>query len=402
MHFPLGLTARQAITLPSVLILTLAVFGPTLAQDATPPSTDEPIVAEATEVVEPAPMKPSKFKPATVPEGALGQTISAVIAGGPGYIAVGGGSNTGLDLKPIIWVSDTGHAWQSVPLLGDAAAGFIEAVAATPVGYIAVGRDFVSEGRPNLTHALVWRSDEGIIWEHVPVQASFEGSVMYDVAATPDGVVAVGCKAGFHCEVGRTWTSTDGMTWELASEVPMAPFAAASSGKFVVAGGVDDAIDYGNGRAVLASSGDGAQWGITDPLSEPQSSISDIAVRGDTFLATGSWWPDGAGQPTAGLFTSTDGGVWGPVESDKLKGLSATAIGSSDDLSLIAGLRDRGSTPAVIWSNDLETFKRGKFAGDLSKANADVIGATVDGEGALAFVTGAEEYRPAIWVSDLK
>ena len=53
-----------------------------------------------------------------------------------------------------------------------------------------------------------------------------------------------------------------------------------------------------------------------------------------------------------------------------LLGASASAIGSSDALTVVAGAR-RVVEPSIIWSHDLETFKQGKFAKKSKKDVAD-------------------------------
>ena len=201
-----------------------------------------------------------------MPKGVQGQAIDDVIVGGPGYIAVGGGSPDGLDLRPIIWVS------RHRPRL---------AVGAAVRSTRARAPSELWRTRQSATSRSATTSFPRVVpnlrrpWSGTRMRAS-SGSgcrrrrpsrarIMYDVAATPDGVVAVGCHAATSCMSGRTWTSADGMTWELSAEDPMLPYAVAATGSSMVSGGVDSG-DYGTGQSVLAVSPDGAAWTTTEPL----------------------------------------------------------------------------------------------------------------------------------------
>lgn len=387
-----GPPARRAFSLGSVLLLTLTVSAATAAQDDAEPVTDDDASAAVT---------PGKFRTADLPKGQLGQSLSGVIRGGPGYIAVGGGSNDGLDPQAVILVSDDGVRWQSVPLFGEAAHGNVSDITATPFGYIAVGSDRLAPGSTHLTEAAVWRSDEGIIWERVPEQDGFLGSILTDVTLTPEGVVAVGCETDLQCMTGRVWTSADGVDWVMTSELPLAlPSSVAHLGEATVTGGVDEVIDYGTGGSVLASSTDGTTWSMTEPLAEPQSGISDITVRDGRFLATSSEWRLEAKRPDSEILTSSDGLTWESVSGDSLKGMSAAAIGSSDGLTVVAGSQG-GTKPSIAWSQELGSFEPGTFA-KKTKKDVSLNGVTVDEDAGLVLVVGAHAYRPAIWVSQLK
>jgi hypothetical protein len=113
--------------------------------------------------------------------------VNDIIEGGPGYIAVGGGTPNGLDHRALVWLSDDGLRWRAQPVFGEAAVGSMTGVAALhDGGYVAVGRDFGPETeRAQMVHAIVWHSADGFRWERVPPDASFAGSTMFDVTATP-------------------------------------------------------------------------------------------------------------------------------------------------------------------------------------------------------------------------
>jgi hypothetical protein len=199
------------------------------------------------------------------------------------------------------------------------------------------------------------------------------------------------------------WHSSDGLNWELTAELPLAAAATvAHDGGTTVVGGVDEVIDYGVGRAVLASSADGSTWTMTDPLADPQSGILDIASRDGAFLAVGSEWALGGDEPRSLLQSSPDGSAWTAITSRMFDGLEATAVGSSDELTIVAGTRNGAAKPSILWSQDLETFRKGAFAKKPARDGVRLTGVTIDHETGLAVVVGSNGYRPAIWVSKLK
>lgn len=409
---PNGLMARQVTPLSCALILALALPGATLAQSEEPVSTSEPRPVEVTqgEAATAAAGRPSRFAAADVPRGGRGQTVKDVIEGGPGYIAVGGGSDTGLDLEALIWVSDDGLRWQSVPLFGDAADGLIEAVAAIPGGgFVAVGRDFAPQDRPPdaPANALVWRSAEGIIWERIPADDTFLGAIMYDVATTADGVVAAGCRADFHCQPGhgRAWRSADGREWELLADAPLAPFAVEVLDDALVVGGTDDAMSLGGGQAVLGRTADGMSWGVTDPLSGPISQITDLTQHGDGLLAAGWSRPREDEQLAAAIFSTPDGVAWERTDDKAFQDVYANAVSSHGDLVLVFGVSldpRKGTRPIALWSHEPDAYRKAGFPKDIDREGLDIAGGRLSDDGTLAFATGGESYRPMIWVSRIE
>lgn len=233
---------------------------------------------------------------------------------------------------------------------------------------------------------------------------SFKGSFLYDVTSTGDGVVAVGCRGDFHCRQGRVWTSKDGLDWKLSQKVPMAPFAVAANGDMLAAGGIDDAVTLGVGRAVIVTKGESG-WGITDALGKRKSQVNGAAAYGDGVVMAGWQWRANADAPKSALFVSPGGQTWDVVSPGALKGFSASDVDASGDLILVGGVRFDtalgSSTPVALWTRDLEAFERAEFPDDLS-ADLDLTGIAISDDGAMAFATGHEGYRPVIWYSELE
>jgi hypothetical protein len=341
-----------------------------------------------------------KWVRATLPSAKRGWEVHDVISGGPGFIAVGGGFVEGSPQRPgalpqvLIWVSDDGRRWQSVPLFGDAAHGIVEAITATPTGFVAVGRECCPD------RAVVWRSAEGITWERLPDSDDFEGAAMFDVVAGPSGLVAVGCQATLECAMGRTWRSEDGSTWEAPSELPLIPSAVGVIGDILVAAGSTGGFE---GRSVLATSPDGADWMVAEAGGRP-GVLFALGRYPDGILAAGS---GGALEERvrAVLLTSADGVMWQSIGSPRFRDSGIAALAVSDGLVLLAGWRLEGdrTVPFSLWSADLEAFQRGRFPKPSEREGGRVNGAAFSPDGSLAVAVGTlESARPAIWFSEME
>ena len=217
---------------------------------------------------------PITFERAEVPFAPAGIELWDVVVGGPGYVAVGGGFVAEAETSTaVIWVSDDGRTWQSVPLFGQAATGVPRAVTATPDGLVAVGSGCCPD------EAAVWLSADGLAWERLPASPSLEGSAMLDVTATPEGLVAVGCSAQLECLSGLSWTSPDGRTWSdpvALDAVDLLPLAVAATEAGILALGSGSA--YGD-AARLALSSDGTTWSGATTISLVGGSMEAAVER---------------------------------------------------------------------------------------------------------------------------
>ncbi|MEA3510620.1 MAG: hypothetical protein U9R51_04210 [Actinomycetota bacterium] len=174
------------------------------------------------------------------------QSMRAITAGGPGFVAVGQegfdflgfdewtpiprnnpvGSDHVTDNVAAVWTSPDGEIWTRVtgaPSLahgGGAVAGWATMfdVATNGPNLIAVGRDvWVLDGSGTSVRvregAAVWLSPHGLTWQRVDVQDMFSGPDMHAVMSTSDGNLVAG-GGHFIYDSAGAWTSRDeGDTW---------------------------------------------------------------------------------------------------------------------------------------------------------------------------------------------
>lgn len=113
------------------------------------------------------------------------QVVHDVLPTEQGFLVVGGSDESGA----MAWRSADGRTWEPIDGLGP---GGIRAITKVPGGMVGVG----VENRSGVLRAAAWSSTDGIRWKRVPHDESIFGgegnTVMYDVAAADDRVVAVG------------------------------------------------------------------------------------------------------------------------------------------------------------------------------------------------------------------
>jgi hypothetical protein len=138
--------------------------------------------------------------------GAGEQNIATVVAGGPGFVAVGvDGDDAG------IWTSTDGTRWRQEITSPEGADNGVQAlifVVPTATGFAAVG----NETGPAGVDAAVWTSANGIVWDRLP-DPSFEGPAddkMFGAACFSGRLVAVGSSTTASVETGAAWLGPDG------------------------------------------------------------------------------------------------------------------------------------------------------------------------------------------------
>lgn len=144
--------------------------------------------------------------------------VRSIVRLGSGYVAVG---LLGEAVKPtgsVAWTSPDGEHWTRV----DAPAlktGRSVSVVVTPLGgLLAVGTGLDQE------EAVVWTSPDGRTWTQVPGEESrrHDGTIRMNDVSVMDGLfVAVGDYATLQYATMIVWTSTDGLHWQKAHEVPV-------------------------------------------------------------------------------------------------------------------------------------------------------------------------------------
>ncbi len=143
------------------------------------------------------------------------QVMSSVTAGGPGLVVVG--SDASGDEDAAVWTSVDGVSWSRVPhdesVFGGVGFQSMKSVAAGGPGLVAVGYD----GQIPEHDAAVWTSSDGVSWSRVPHNDAILGGggaqVMFSVAASASGLVAVGDNGPVGDQVAAVWASLDGVTW---------------------------------------------------------------------------------------------------------------------------------------------------------------------------------------------
>ena len=163
-----------------------------------------------------------------------GGGMSRVVLGGPGVLAFGTTceieeGQTG-ECFAGVWASDDGLVWELVENLGPAD---VWAVVAGGPGFVAVGSTctFGPEGPPPDCAPAIWTSSEGTDWARVAhdedlfpsclqVDESFCELSIDQVVVLPSGELLA---SGFSAEGLTVWTSPDGVAWT-RSEEPFLPF----------------------------------------------------------------------------------------------------------------------------------------------------------------------------------
>ncbi|WP_329085744.1 MULTISPECIES: hypothetical protein [unclassified Streptosporangium] len=148
---------------------------------------------------------------AKLPAGGTGVRLHDVSATSSGYVAVGG-TGTAERETGVVWVSADGVNWTArKPVLppGATSAGLRHVVLYG--GYVvAAGTAQTEDGRKAFGAVS---DDNGASWEFSWFPAD-RASAVQDLAATPEGVVAVGWHGVAGAGDSAAWTSEDGLNWQ--------------------------------------------------------------------------------------------------------------------------------------------------------------------------------------------
>ena len=221
-----------------------------------------------------------------------------------------------------MWRSADGRSWVrvvdpdlrlptgSIPSTVSTEYGSIASVTTTGDGFVAVGRvfdgTFVGDTlMPSPFRPAVWTSTDGVDWAPASSLPDDRGSLV-DVVATRDGVLAVGNDSGraFVWRLGAAG-------WESIGGFDGAASTIASVGDRLVAAGTTSGV--GAQTPTIWSSSDGHTWTVADE--EPVANLGTFTALvpdGDAVLALGYTGP-GELDVHGLMLSSTDGTSWSPV-----------------------------------------------------------------------------------------
>ncbi|WP_344480123.1 hypothetical protein [Nonomuraea monospora] len=145
-----------------------------------------------------------------LPQGGAGVRVHDAVASGEGYVAVGGSGGADQE-RTVVWYSADGVNWtarDSVSPPGASSAG-LRRIASYQGKLVAIGTALTNGSRRAFAAVS---EDDGESWETAWLPAD-QAAAVYDLAAAPEGLVAV----GWHGVPGEgdsaAWTSQDGLSW---------------------------------------------------------------------------------------------------------------------------------------------------------------------------------------------
>jgi hypothetical protein len=242
-------------------------------------------------------------------------SLTGIVAGGPGLIAVGS--------RGLLWVSADGRSWESIAgaglppdatirvasdgliALGWDDGEFSGALISTDGRHwrrstdettqrVAHGADLLAGSGDQLTafvyegaRVTVWRASAAESWTSIGELPGSRGAWIVAAAVGPQGWIALGDARG-----PLAWTSRDGLNWELAENAPPAHRTAAFgvAAGFVVVRAHDPVggcvIEPGNMRTETWTSSTGHIWRLVDEIADGATIVS-LRRRGQTLIGIG-------------------------------------------------------------------------------------------------------------------
>jgi hypothetical protein len=234
------------------------------------------------------------------------------------------------------WTSTDGLRWRAAARIDGDSNAAMQAVAAGPDGYVAVGSDGFPGGNvqlPGANGAATWSGTDGERWVRAPDQASFAGAIMTGVARTGNGYVAWGeniPNSRIPDQALPIWTSSNGVSWTRTgsgrSETSFSPIGriVVFADRWVAVGTrrAPEADGGGSQAAAWVSTDAGRTWGtvkVATSGASPSSYALDAAAVGADLVAVGqAEGPDAInGQTTAAVWLSSDQGTtWTRLPDD--------------------------------------------------------------------------------------
>ncbi|WP_327588893.1 hypothetical protein OHA25_19075 [Nonomuraea sp. NBC_00507] len=145
-----------------------------------------------------------------LPQGGSGVRIHDAVATADAFVAVGG-SGTADEERSVVWYSEDGVNWSSRTRVApaDATSAGLRQITAYQGKLVAIGTALTGGSRRAFAAVS---DDEGASWQTAWLPAD-QAAAVHDLAATEEGLVAV----GWHGVPGEgdsaAWTSQDGLSW---------------------------------------------------------------------------------------------------------------------------------------------------------------------------------------------
>jgi hypothetical protein len=245
--------------------------------------------------------------------------------------------------------------------------------------WIAVGNSL-----PDTRSGFIWDSTDGRVWRSI---RTIDDGALYDIAAGPGGVVAVGAKLDAEMTAtAAAWSSTDGSTWQrstvaAAARTSMGPVASTSAG-FAAAGD----RPLGQPRPIWTATLPSSWASISNDLND-QSIPADLVAWDERLALVGASGRSGDQHPFVAF--SDDGAAWVRTLLSEAEGYASAAVVASDRL-VVAGIdADR----LVVWS-----FDGGAWTAEtLAPEGASISALALDPALGLVGV-GARDGALAAWI----
>jgi glycerol dehydrogenase len=355
------------------------------------------------ETLEPAPAGssgPLQLTRVALPAGLSSGGLWQIIAGGPGYIAVGALGR--INPKALSMTSVDGDSWQRSRLTGTAAAGELLDVAAFSGGYAAIGR--AASG----FRTVIWLSANGVDWEAIADARVFANTKPVAITERSGGLCAVGCSvhADGVCSQTLAWVSTDGRTWTRSTLTLGRGWQlndVDSQGDRLLVVGSQQIPPF---HAVAAVSDGSAKWRQYE--GDRDGFFSQALLLDDgTAIAVGMGMASTA--PQIGLLESSqDGGAsWQPMDVGAPPGSGFRGISVADD-TLIFGEQaqpDGTEGKAEMWQLDANSqLRRVAWEDEELPAASAIVGFTPFAGSRGGVAVGSVDTdpnssgKPAVWL----
>ncbi len=283
--------------------------------------------------------------------------------------------------SPAPTAEPVGHTWTqaTVPVTADRPVDVISAVTAGGPGFVAVGLGCLQEGETGSCEAVVWTSTDGRTWKRAPASDATDIGFafplsgprigMFDVAAGTPGIVAIGYAARPDLQA-VTWFSPDGTSWvrsTLGNVSSTRVNAVTWDGRAFVAVGEDrsQATDWpglttATARAAVWTSTDGRTWtrvphtkvldvgGFIDTMEDPMTGgMRDVTLGPAGLLAVGSVCQNSPAACQPAAWTSTDGTSWTRAANMPTLSGVLNAAATSGAGYVAVGSQSCGETPMI-------------------------------------------------------